>query len=210
MTNISPALRRRLPIYFRTLIRLYGRGKERVSSEELAKELDLTPSQVRTDMKTIGCVGQRSYGYGIPSLYKKIADILQLSDKFRAVIVGSSHLARAIAEDAIFAKRGVKLCAVFADDQSNWSLLPECQLLPFDSFNSYFLESRPNITVLAGEPDTALKAFSFIEANASLTSDGACYEVWNFTDRELTSDKLKVKNIHMSDYLMMLCLDAGR
>ena len=207
MTNISPALRRRLPIYFRTLIRLYGRGKERVSSEELAKELDLVPSQVRTDMKAIGCVGQRSYGYGIPTLYKKIADILQLSDKFRAVIVGSSHLARAIAEDAIFAKRGVKLSAVFADDQNGWSLLPECQLLPPDSFNSYFLENKPNITVLAGEPDRATRVLSFIEENTSVS---ACAEVWNFTDEELSSDTLKVKNIHMSDYLMLLCLDAGR
>ena len=208
MTNISPALRRRLPIYFRTLIRLYGDGKERVSSDELARELGLVPSQVRTDMKAIGCVGQRSYGYGIPTLYKTIAGILQLSDKYRAVIVGSTHLAKAIAEDQIFSKRGIKLSAVFSDKSSNWSLLPECELLPTARFMEYFLENRPNIVILACETALSPEIFGFIESSAE-NSDGICHEVWNFTDKELVSGKLKVKNIHITDFLLMLCLEAG-
>ena len=53
-------------------------------------------------MKAIGCCGQRSYGYVIPTLYKTIAGILQLSDKFSAVIVGSTNLARSIAETPVF------------------------------------------------------------------------------------------------------------
>ena len=208
MTNVSPALRRRLPVYFRTLIRLYGDGKERVSSEELAKELGLVPSQVRTDMKAIGCVGQRSYGYGIPMLYKRIADILQLSDKYRAVIIGSSHLGHALSEDPIFSKRGIKLSAVFSDGSADWLLLPECELHPTSNFKDYFLENRPNIVILACETELSPEIFSFIES-ASENTDGICHEVWNFTDKELVSDKLKVKNFHLTDYLMMLCLDAG-
>ena len=208
MTEISPALRRRLPVYFRTLIRLYGKGKERVSSEELARELDLVPSQVRTDMKAIGCIGQRSYGYGIPTLYKKIADILQLSDKFSAVIVGSSHLAKAIAEDAIFAKRGVKLSAVFSDRAEGFDLLPKCAVLPISSLNGYLQSSSPDIIILACEAEVADEALRFAECEAE--AGGNAPEIWNFTDAELGSEILKVKNIHMSDYLMLLCLDCSK
>lgn len=217
MNDISPALTRRLPAYFRALIRLYGNGKSRVSSEELARELHLVPSQVRTDMKALGCAGQRSYGYGIPSLYKRIADILQLSDKFTAVIVGSSHIAKAIAETPVFTKRGVKLAAVFADcgepdGYEDCAILPECKRGTVGEFEGYFSENRPNIVILAGNIESSERVFEFLEDDAAKRiSDGAdITEVWNFTDSELVSKKMKVKNIHMSDYLMILCLEAGK
>lgn len=213
--EISPALRRRLPAYFRTLIRMYGNGKERVSSEELACELSLVPSQVRTDMKAIGCQGQRSYGYVIAKVYKKIADIFQLSDKFRAVIVGSSHLAHAISESSVFLKRGIKLSAVMEDTETapgngEWKLLPECSVLPCDCFCDYFRRQMPDIVILAGETEKAKQIFDFLQSEADCSDGKAHFEVWNFTDNELTSDKINTKNIHMSDYLMLLCLDAGR
>ena len=58
--------------------------------------MQLAPSQVRADMKALGCVGQRSYGYAVSSLYKTIGDILQLSDRYSAVIVGGAPIAEAI------------------------------------------------------------------------------------------------------------------
>lgn len=210
MTELSPALRRRLPAYFRTLIRIYGTGKERISSEELAHELGLVPSQVRTDMKAIGCTGQRSYGYGIPTLYKAIAEILQLSDKFSAVIIGSTNLARSIAETSVFAKRGVKLTAVFTEDghAEDFSLLPECERLGMGDVCTYFEAHCPNIIILACGAEEARSVFDYAENGCACGRFTT--EIWNFTDLELRSEKMKVKNIHMSDYLMILCLDAGK
>lgn len=207
MNDLSQALRRRLPSYFRVLIKLYGKGKEIVSSDELASELGLVPSQIRQDMKAIGCQGQRSYGYGIPALYKRIADVLQLSDKFRAVMIGSTNLARAIAENQIFSKRGIKLCSVFSDDKSGWTLLPDCPVSDENSFPAYFEALTPDIVILAGSPESASKHFSYLEYTAR--NSDRVFEVWNFTDEDLYSDKVKTKNIHMTDYLMLLCLDAG-
>ena len=213
MTELSPALRRRLPAYFRTLIRIYGQGKERISSEELASELGLVPSQVRTDMKAIGCTGQRSYGYGIPTLYKAIAEILQLSDKFSAIIIGSTNLARSIAENHVFSKRGVKLTAVFTEDgrAEGFKLLPECEKKKISDVREYFEASCPNIVILSCTTDCAAAVLDLAEACCGCNeSGGIAPEIWNFTDLELRSDKIKVKNIHMSDYLMILCLDAGK
>ncbi len=213
--SVSPALARRLPAYFRILIRFYGSGKMRISSEELAGELRLTPSQVRADLRAIGCQGQRSYGYGIAALYKRLADIFQLSDKFSAVTVGSAPLAGAIADTPVFAKRGVKLKARFADAGEEAA----GDLLPFSEFYEFIVKNRPHIIVTAGCSEGAAAALEVTERALCCApedkkrvspygADDFC-EVWNFTDAELFSSKLTVKNIHLSDALMLLCLEAG-
>ena len=204
--KLSPALIRRLPAYFRTLIDFYGKDRSRISSEELASAMGITPSQVRADISAIGCQGQRSYGYGIPTLYKTIGEILQLSDKFSAIMIGESHIARAVAETPVFAKRGVKLLAVFADMGRS----PSSDALPFEALDDFFALSHPNIVMIAGNAEnaekTAEKILSLTEAQGSETAA----EIWNFTDATIQNNKIKVKNFHLSDHIMMLCLEAGK
>lgn len=190
---LSPALLRRLPVYFRTLIRIYGNGKQRTSSEELAAEMQLAPSQVRADMKALGCVGQRSYGYAVPTLYKTIGDILQLSDKYSAVIAGSAPISAALKSTQVFSVRGIKLVGTLDDGFSAEELIELCE------------QKRPDILILASEGDAAER---LSEASGALC--GIISEVWNFTDRELYSDTLKIKNIHVSDLLMLLCFEIGK
>ena len=164
-------------------------------------------------MKAIGCTGQRSYGYGIPTLYKAIAEILQLSDKFSAVIIGSTHLARSIAENQMFSKRGVKLTAVFTEDgrAEGFNLLPECEKKKISDVREYFEASCPNIVILSCTTDCASAVLNLMESRCDCSKNGSTApEIWNFTDLELRSDRIKVKNIHMSDYLMILCLDVGK
>lgn len=192
-TPLSPALLRRLPAYFRTLIRVYRNGKQRVSSEELAAEMQLAPSQVRADMKSLGCVGQRSYGYAVSSLYKTIGDILQLSDRYSAVIVGNAPIAEAIKNTQVFSVRGIKLVGFLKDGISA------------DSLSSLCNEKTPDILIIASESENAGEILGFAEGLSTPVS-----EVWNFTERELYSDALKVKNIHVSDLLMLLCFEIGK
>ncbi len=200
--KLSPALVNRLPAYFRTLIRFYGEGKERISSEELSNELGLAPSQVRSDMKSIGCQGQRSYGYGIPTLYKKIADIFQLSDKYSAVVIGCGHLARAISETHIFSKRGMRLLCRFCDGTDDAK-----DLIPFCEFEKNCRLLKTDIVIAAGSVQSAKDALSVCE---KIAHEWKIAEFWNFTDAQLTSEKVKVKNIHLSDQLMLLMLGIGR
>ncbi len=205
-SKLPKALVRRLPSYFRTLIRFYGMGKERISSEELATEMGLAPSQVRTDIKAIGCQGQRSYGYGIPTLYKTLAEILQLSDKFCAVIVGSTPLSDAIAYTQVIAKRGIKLKARIADVGEKGRR----DLMPFDVLCDLYEKEAPNVLILAGTAESAREALRIADEVNSAGSFEGIREVWNFTDIHLSSDITKVKNIHLSDQIMLLCLEAGR
>lgn len=204
--KLPRALIRRLPSYFRVLIRFYGMGKERISSEELSEELGLAPSQVRTDIKAIGCQGQRSYGYGIPTLYKTIAEILQLSDKLSAAIVGSTPLADAIAGTQIIAKRGIKLIARISDKGAK----KRGDEIVFDGFSEFYEKEAPHVLILAGSIESTYAALEIADAvNSQKKSDGIC-EIWNFTDAHLSSEVTRVKNIHLSDQIMLLCLEAGR
>lgn len=208
MLELSPALVRRLPRYFRALIKFYARGKERISSDELACEMKLVPSQVRTDLKALGCVGQRSYGYGIPVLYKKIADILQLSDKFTAVIVGSGDIVRAISKTEVFSKRGIKLGAVFTEtNETDCYDAPVRMEYSLNAFKRYFEITPPEIVILGGE-HTKVGVLEYLEERAKKSN--TMLEVWNFTGEDLNSELVTVKNIHLSDYVMLLCYEAGK
>jgi len=168
--------------------------------------MGITPSQVRADISAIGCQGQRSYGYGIPTLYKTIGEILQLSDKFSAIMIGESHIARAVAETPVFAKRGVKLLAVFAD----MGCAPSPDALPFEALDDFFTLSRPNIVMIAGNAENAEKTAEKILSLTEAQDSEAAAEIWNFTDATLQNNKIKVKNFHLSDHIMMLCLEAGK
>ena len=204
--KLPKALIRRLPSYFRVLIRFYGMGKERISSEELAEELGLAPSQVRTDIKAIGCQGQRSYGYGIPMLYKTIAEILQLSDKLSAAIVGSTPLSDAIAGTQIIAKRGIKLIARISDKGAE----RRGDEIDFDGLSEFYKSECPNVLILAGTIESAFAALLAVDAVNSDNTACGIREIWNFTDAHLSSEITRVKNIHLSDQIMLLCHEAGR
>ncbi len=192
-TPLSPALLRRLPVYFRTLIRIYGGGKQRVSSEELAFEMMLAPSQVRADMKALGCVGQRSYGYSVSALYKTIGDILQLSDRYSAVIVGNAPIAETIKDSSVFSVRGIKPIGFLKGEFSPRALSALCE------------EKQPDILIIASDGEQAGEILTAAENLRAPVS-----EVWNFSDTDLYSEKLKVKNIHVSDLLMLLCYEIGK
>ena len=61
--NVSPAVIKRLPRYFRYLRELLREGKMRISSGELSALMNVTASQIRQDLNCFGGFGQQGYGY---------------------------------------------------------------------------------------------------------------------------------------------------
>ncbi|MCL2461197.1 MAG: redox-sensing transcriptional repressor Rex, partial [Defluviitaleaceae bacterium] len=59
--EISTAVIRRLPRYYRYLGELLKNGVTRVSSMELSQKMKLTASQIRQDLNNFGCFGQQGY-----------------------------------------------------------------------------------------------------------------------------------------------------
>ena len=57
--DVSPAVVKRLPRYFRYLRELIRMGKTRVSSAELSRMMNVTASQIRQDLNCFGGFGQQ-------------------------------------------------------------------------------------------------------------------------------------------------------
>ena len=57
--NISDAVIRRLPRYYRQLTELCSRGIVRISSHSLGQEMGITASQIRQDFSCFGEFGQQ-------------------------------------------------------------------------------------------------------------------------------------------------------
>ena len=86
--EISQAVIRRLPRYYRYLGELLESGVERISSNELSKRMKVTASQIRQDLNNFGGFGQQGYGYNVKYLYTEIGKILGLNEKHKFVKIG--------------------------------------------------------------------------------------------------------------------------
>ena len=70
--NISMAVIKRLPKYYRYLGELKRNEVDRISSKELGEKIGFTASQIRQDLNCFGDFGQQGYGYNVTELYNQI------------------------------------------------------------------------------------------------------------------------------------------
>ena len=82
---------KRLPRYFRTLRECLMNGEIKISSGELAKKLNITPSQVRADLNRYSGAGLQGYGYNVKILYTEISRDLGVGDGMSAAVIGTSR-----------------------------------------------------------------------------------------------------------------------
>lgn len=95
--EISKAVIRRLPRYYRYLGELMESGVERISSNELSERMRVTASQIRQDLNNFGGFGQQGYGYNVKYLYDEIGRLLGLDKKHNVIIIGGGNLGQALA-----------------------------------------------------------------------------------------------------------------
>ena len=194
--SLTESVRRRLPEYYRVLIGLYADGFMKVSSVQLAQVMGLAQSQVRTDMLSIGCSGQKGYGYNTAKLYNRIGEVLQVQDNFSAVIIGDGELASIVSDSHLFTKRGIKLAARFSEsDSGGW--------LSLEMLERFCADNAIDIMIFACEGKVAQKGMEIAE-RAGIRG------VMNFSDTILSSSRLAVRNLRFEDPLMMLCSELKR
>ena len=95
--DISRAVIKRLPRYYRYLGELMEDGVERISSNELSGRMKVTASQSRQDLNIFWGFGQQGYGYNVKYLHSEIAKILGLDRTHNMIIVGAGNLGQALA-----------------------------------------------------------------------------------------------------------------
>lgn len=108
----------RLAIYSRFLgdyIKEKG-AKSTISSEELARFLDINPHQIRKDLSYFGKFGERGLGYRVEELKDKINQILGLDKKWNLCLCGMGNLGSALFTYRGFREMNLNIVAVFDND----------------------------------------------------------------------------------------------
>ena len=95
--EISQAVIRRMPRYYRYLGELLDEGVERISSNELSARMKVTASQIRQDLNNFGGFGQQGYGYNVQFLYEEIGKIMGLNEQHNIIIIGDGKLVQTMA-----------------------------------------------------------------------------------------------------------------
>ena len=199
--EISRAVVKRLPRYYRYLGDLLESGVERISSNELSDRMNVTASQIRQDLNNFGGFGQQGYGYNVQYLYNEIGKILGLDKTYHMVIIGAGNLGQAIASHMDFTRDGFRLTGIF--DSSAFKIgssLNGVEIQDISRLEEFCRKNDPQMAILCIPREAASE---IVERLYSL----GIRNFWNFshTDISVKYPDTIVENVHLNDSLMTLC-----
>lgn len=196
--EISSAVIKRLPRYYRYLGELLENDVVRISSKELSDRMKVTASQIRQDLNNFGGFGQQGYGYNVEYLYNEIGRILGLGVAQDMIIVGAGNLGQALA-NYDFSRIGFKVIGIFDINPRLEGLAVrgvEIQML--DTLED-FIKSHEIQVVTLTVPKKQAKGI------AKQMEEWGIRAIWNFSPTDLNlSDNVCVKNVHLDESLMTL------
>ena len=198
--NVSGAVIRRLPRYYRHLNELNQAGVVRISSSALGKSMGLTASQIRQDLSCFGEFGQQGYGYNVDNLLNEIVDILGMNRGHTAVILGVGNLGRALIENFNFGWSGFHLNAAFdVRPEVVGQIMAGTPIFHRDQLENYLREHPASVGVLTVPRSIA-------EEMADRLVKSGVKGIWNFTNTELNirEEGIFIENVHFSDSLQTL------
>ena len=198
--EISQAVIRRMPRYYRYLGELLEDGVERISSNDLSKRMNVTASQIRQDLNNFGGFGQQGYGYNVKFLYEEIGKILGLNQKHNIIVIGAGNLGQALAKYVKFEKLGFVITALFdVNPALEGVTVRGIKIHMLDELEDYCKDHVVDIAALTMPKEKA-------DAIANRLVNLGIQAIWNFAhvDLDLIDKDVVVENVHLSDSLMQL------
>lgn len=199
--NVSMAVIRRMPKYYRYLNELHQNGIQKISSRALAEQMGLTASQIRQDFNCFGGFGQQGYGYNVETLREKVASIIGIDLQHSAIILGVGNIGRALIRNFNFEQCGFRLLAAFdASASIAGDVINHVPVLALEELDAFCKNSRVDVAILT-IPSSC--ADEMAERLVGLGVKG----LWNFTNVELKlkNPEITVEDVHFSDSMMTLC-----
>ena len=198
--NVSDAVIRRLPRYYRYLDDLHMKGIVRISSSTLGEKMGITASQIRQDLSCFGEFGQQGYGYNVEELRAEIGHILGVDERHRIIVVGAGNLGRALMQNFHFKDAGFLLEAAFdVSPALVGSQIAGVPVLDMSELERFVPAHRPDVAVLTVPQSAA-------QPTADRLIDLGVRGFWNFTNVELTSgiSSVRFEDVHFTDSLLTL------
>ena len=193
--EISRAVIKRLPRYYRYLGELLESGTERISSGELSERMQVTASQIRQDLNNFGGFGQQGYGY----------KILGLDQDYNMIIIGAGNLGQALANYVKFEKNGFLVKGLFDVNPKLKGVAVRGILIRMtDELPAFLQEHDIQIAALTLPKQYAKEMADFLVGHGIRA-------IWNFahTDLHLPEDVI-IENVHLSESLMQLSYNISR
>lgn len=203
--EISKAVIKRLPRYYRYLGELIEENVERISSNDLSRKMRVTASQIRQDLNNFGGFGQQGYGYNVKHLYTEIGRILGLDTVHPMIILGTGNLGQALANYADFEKRGFKLVGIFDVNPVLEGIAVRGIEVQMVSTLPEFLQKNPVEIAILTLPKNKAKEM------ADILVENGIKAIWNFAHLDLDTPKdVIVENVHLSESLMTLSYNLSQ
>ena len=198
--EISQAVIRRMPRYYRYLGELLDESVERISSNELSSRMQVTASQIRQDLNNFGGFGQQGYGYNVKYLYEEIGKILGLNEKHNIIVIGAGNLGQALANYVKFEKLGFVIIGLFdVNPALKGTLVRGIEVRMLDELAEFVKDHKVDIATLTMPKEAA-------DSVADLVVSLGIHAIWNFAhvDLQVLDENVVVENVHLSDSLMQL------
>ncbi len=203
--NVSMAVIKRMPKYYRYLGELVKNDVDRISSKELGEKIGFTASQIRQDLNNFGDFGQQGYGYNVKELHNQIGAILGVGKEYNAVLIGAGNIGQAIANYSRFTDIGLGITAIFdANPKLVGMRIRDVEIKDIDELKGYLEENHIDMGILCVPRINAQKV-------CDILVNGGVKGIWNFAPIDLhVPETVKVENVHLSESLLTLIYQMNK
>ena len=203
--NVSMAVIKRMPKYYRYLGELVKNDVDRISSKELGEKIGFTASQIRQDLNNFGDFGQQGYGYNVKELHNQIGAILGVGKEYNAVLIGAGNIGQAIANYSRFTDIGLGITAIFdANPKLVGMRIRDVEIKDIDELKGYLEENHIDMGILCVPRINAQKV-------CDVLVNGGVRGIWNFAPIDLhVPETIKVENVHLSESLLTLVYQMNK
>jgi redox-sensing transcriptional repressor len=174
--NIPEPALRRLPWYLAYVKLLKKQGESYVSSTQIAKKINVSPTQIAKDLSYVNISGKTRVGYEIDQLIDVLEEFLGFRFVHKAVLFGVGSLGAALLADSGLEQYGLKILAGFdiRDEIVNTKInnIPIYHTDEFIEKNQKTIKAE--IGVLTVPADIA-------QQTADYLIEGGIRGIWNFT-----------------------------
>ena len=194
----EPTLRR-LPWYLAFVKLMKGKGEAFISSTQIAKEINVDPSQVAKDLSFVNISGKTRVGYDINALVDVLEDFLGFTSQHKAFLFGVGSLGASLLHDTGLSQYGLEIVAGFdVREDLAGSVINGIPVFHMDDFPAKQKEYGATIGVITVPVEKAQEVTDRI-------IEGGIKALWNFTPfRIRVPEHIVVQNTSMYAHLAVM------
>jgi len=166
--------------YYRFLTERTARmASPTVTSAQIAKALDIDPTQVRKDLAAIGLTGMGRVGFDVHEACYAIRVVLGFDQKHEAVLIGTGHLGGVLLAYSGFARYGLHIMAAFGGgEEATGRKVAGHRVRPMKAMKPFVKTHRIRLAILAPPTEPSERLLR------RLVTAGV-QAIWNFTPSQV-------------------------